>query len=240
MTRLIEAVVEYNGGGYLIHAANYVGAYVRGRTLGEATAKFPSEIRQYCKWARNEAIVPDIEFETRIVQQKLSELEICDADTDVIFDTERDGISQSEYVALKSLAIKSARDFQALYDSVPDKDMTFLAPRKTFYGDVPRTASEMYVHTNRVTCYYGREIGVVIDNLTNIAANRENAFRCIEDTPNFLSNMVFDGSHNEQWSLRKVIRRLMWHDRIHARAMYRIAIATWNRAVIENPFFFTS
>ena len=36
----------------------------------------------------------------------------------------------------------------------------------------------------------------------------------------FLENVVVAGSYGEDWSLRKVLRRFIWHDRIHAKAMY--------------------
>lgn len=49
---------------------------------------------------------------------------------------------------------------------------------------------------------------------------------------------VFIGSYNEEWSLRKVLRRFVWHDRIHAKAMYRMATKTWSMEELENPFYF--
>lgn len=39
-----------------------------------------------------------------------------------------------------------------------------LPARKTFYGAVPRTAEEMYVHTKNVNAYYFGEIGVEAGN----------------------------------------------------------------------------
>ena len=50
--------------------------------------------------------------------------------------------------------MKSARDFLALYRSIPDKDKSALPPRATFYGEIPRTAREMYKHTKNVNAYY--------------------------------------------------------------------------------------
>lgn len=49
-----------------------------------------------------------------------------------------------EYRELKALALKSAADFLRLYESIPDKDRSCLPPRKTFYGEIPRTAEQMY------------------------------------------------------------------------------------------------
>ncbi len=177
-------------------------------------------------------------IETKVVQDKVSNLQICDADSDILFETEKIPISYEEYAELKALTIKSAEDLNKLYESIPDRGITTLKARETFYGNIPRTAEEMYEHTNNVTNYYVGEIGVVVDNMPDILLNRINALNLVEELPNYLNNTVYDGSYGEQWSLRKVLRRFIWHDRIHAKAMYRMATNIWGKEIINNPFFF--
>lgn len=69
-----------------------------------------------------------------IVQEKQSDLQIKDANSDVLFITEKEPLSDGEYQNLKTLALKSAEDFLALYNSFPDKDKSALPSRETFYG----------------------------------------------------------------------------------------------------------
>ncbi len=69
-----------------------------------------------------------------------------------------------EYLELKSLTLKSAQDFLTLYLAIPDKNKSCLPVRKTFYGQVPRTAFEMYEHTKNVNDYYFNEIGISADH----------------------------------------------------------------------------
>ena len=76
------------------------------------------------------------------------------------------------------------------------------------------------------------------DNDGSIYECRKRGFEALEATPNFLQNTVFEGSYDEMWSLRKVLRRFIWHDRIHARAMYRMAVKLFGAESIENPFCF--
>lgn len=235
---LIKAVVEYNDNGFLVYAGNYCGAYTRGRTEAEALGKLPREIQSYFLWATGKDFTEDEQFEIEVVQRKASDLQVCDADSDVIFETEKLPLNRAEYIRLKTLVIKSARDFEELYASIPDKNRTTLEERRTFYGSVPRTAREMYEHTNSVTNYYVGEIGIKVNNLPSIVENRINAFECIESTPCFLENATHDGSYGEEWSLKKVLRRFIWHDRIHAKAMYRMAIGIWGKKDIKNPYFF--
>ena len=49
---------------------------------------------------------------------------------------------------------------------------------------------------------------------------------------------VRTGSWNDEWSVRKLLRRFLWHDRIHARAMYRMAVRLCGEERVGNPFFF--
>lgn len=136
------------------------------------------------------------------------------------------------------MALKSAKDFLLLYEQIPDKDKSVLPYRKTFYGDVPRTAREMYIHTKNVNSYYFGEIGVEADNEGTILSCRRRGFSLLEQMPDYLENKVYMGSYEEEWSVRKVLRRFLWHDRIHAKAMYRMAVKTFGEGVVSNRFCF--
>lgn len=133
--------------------------------------------------------------------------------------------------------MRSAQDFLDLYEAVPDKNKSCLPVRKTFYGQVPRTASEMYEHTKNVNDYYFGEIGVGDNHEGTIVECRRRGFALLESRPDFLKNTVYLGSYGEEWSLRKVLRRFIWHDRIHAKAMYRMAVRTFG-GNIPNVFHF--
>lgn len=231
----IQCVWEHNGGDSILYAVNFVGAFSRGESLEQALEKMPREVISYLRWLGVEA--PDV-LTAAVVQEKASDLEIRDADSDVMFDMERLPMSGEEYARLKELAMKSAVDFHALYESVADKNTSCLPFRRSFYGDVPRTAEEMYRHTRDVNSYYFSEIGVRADNSGTIAECRARAFEALERQPDYLRNTVFDGSYGEEWSLRKVLRRFVWHDRIHARAMWRMALKTFGEKGADNVFRF--
>lgn len=231
----INCVWEHNGGDTLLYAVDHIGAYTRGETLEAAIQKMPAEICAYRKWRGEKA---DTVMEVTIVGEKSSELTIRDADSDVLFESERAPLTAEEYAKLKALALRSAQDFLALYESVPGKNAAAAPARKTFYGKVPRTAEEMYVHTKNVNTYYFSEIHVDANNDGSIYACRKRGFEALESRPDYLQNAVFHGSYGEDWSLRKVLRRFIWHDRIHARAMYRMAVTLFGAERIENPFCF--
>lgn len=230
----IQCVWEHNGNDSILYANNFVGAYTRGKTKDIALQKMIREVVSYLEW-KGEAI-PD-SLETVIVQEKVSGLRISDADSDVLFEEEKSPLSESEYEELKALALKSAQDFLDLYETIPDRNKSCLPVRKTFYGQVPRTASEMYEHTKNVNDYYFGEIGVETDHEGTIVECRQKGFARLESQTDFLRNMVYSGSYDEEWTVRKVIRRFIWHDRIHAKAMYRMAVKTFGDS-IPNVFCF--
>ena len=166
----------------------------------------------------------------------MSDLKVCDSDSDVLFESEKGELSLQEYAHLKKLALRSAKDFLALFRSIPNKNGTVLSPRKTFYGQVPITADEMYIHTKNVNEYYFGELDIAATNEPDIYTCRLQGFTELEKQLDYLKNAVFDGSYGEQWSLKKLLRRFIWHDRIHAKAMWRLGTKLCGE--IANPFCF--
>ena len=231
----IKCIWEHNGADSLLYAENFVGAFTRGESLEVAESKMLAEIQSYLKWL-GESVSEDINVV--VAQEKTSDLEIKDADSDVLFDTEQNALTLEEYTRLKELALKSAEDFHKLYQSIPDKNKSDLPIRKTFYGQVPRTAEEMYQHTKNVNSYYFAEIDVEADNEGTIFECRQRGFELLEQKENFLENQVIEGSYGELWSLRKMIRRFIWHDRIHVKAMWRMTKRTFSECEIEDVFRF--
>lgn len=232
---IFPCVWEHNGNDTLLYAASLPGAFTRGANLQTAVDKMPQEIHSYLQWAEMDA--PD-SIEIAIEEEKVSDLLICDADSDVLFACEKAPLTMDEYENLKNLALKSAADFLTLYQSIPDRDVTPLPVRKTFYGPVPRTATEMYLHTKGVNSYYFAEIDIDADNEGTILDCRQRGFSQLEKQSIFLQNPVIEGSYGEEWTLRKVLRRFIWHDRIHAKAMYRMAVMQFGPQAVTNPFYF--
>ena len=235
----IHCVWEHNGNDSMIYASNFVGAFTRGETREIALNKMQDEVRAYLRW-KNENEEME-ESEVLITQEFNSKLDICDADSDVIFEQEREPLSLKEYTELKELVLKSAKDFLRLYESIPDKNesaIPMIPPKITFLGPRPRTALEMYEHTKCVNQYYFGEIGVNADNEGTIYECRKRGFELLEAEPNFLNKEVVVGSFDEEWSLRKVLRRFIWHDRIHGKAMYRMAVKTFGQGSIPDIFRF--
>ena len=231
----VRCVWEHNGEDTLLYAENLPGAFTRGASKTEALRKMAAEAAAYGRWSKG---LPQEEYDLEIVQEQESSLQIRDADSDVLFSTEVQPLSVTEYEMLKNLALRSAEDFLQMYRSIPDADRSCLPERKTFYGTMPRTAREMYDHTKNVNTYYFGEIGVDADNNGSIVECRQRGFAELEKREDYLTSAAVEGSYGEYWSVRKVLRRFLWHDRIHAKAMYRMAVGTFGADAVENVFQF--
>lgn len=230
----MKAALEYNDKGCLLWSLDCPGAFARGETREEAIAKLPADVEAFCRWAGWK--LPD--GAVKIIEKKYQpDLQVEDADSDLLLEHERQPLSRGEYEILRDLVMKSAADFDVLYAAVLNPDTPLGEARKTFYGDYPNTARAMYGHTNGVTDYYVGEMGAEVDNLPGFYENRLNGLNALEALPDFLNLPVIEGSYGELWSVRKVLRRFLWHDRIHARAMYRRARILWGDR-ISDPFRF--
>ena len=224
LVRTVDCVWEHRGADTILWAVDHPGAFARGASLEDAMQKLPQDLADWAQWTGRTA--PEF-CDIRIVAERVSTLDVRDADSDVLLDKEKTPLTRGEYERLRDMALESARRFLALYESVPDPDRSANPIRQTFYGAVPRTAREMYEHTKNVNAYYFGEIGVEADNEGDIIACRRRGFEALEKQPDFLKNPIFAGSWDEDWTLRKLLRRFIWHDRIHARAMARMRKRTF-------------
>ena len=219
-----SCVWEHNGADTILWAVEHPGAFARGAGLEEAKAKLEKDLQDWSDWTGQP--VPET-VEVEIVGDIACSLNVRDADSDVLLEAEKMPLDREEYELLRDMALRSAEQFLRLYASVPDPDRSMNPVRQTFYGPVPRTAREMYEHTKNVNAYYFGEIGVEADNEGDIVDCRRRGFEMLEKQPDFLKNRVFEGSWDECWTLRKLLRRFIWHDRLHGRAMVRMMERTF-------------
>ena len=101
----IQCIWEHNGNDTLLYAANLPGAYTRGESKEAALMKMQQEAESYLKWAGKP--IPK-EISIQIIQDAPCDLEVRDADSDVLFESEMAPLTPEEYKDLKVLALKSA------------------------------------------------------------------------------------------------------------------------------------
>ena len=235
----MDAVMEYNDAGVTLWAAAYPGAFARGETVEQAAKKLPAACRRYRLWAKLSSEAAGLDQEqVRCVKKYKVDAAVEEGFTTVLLPGERLPMDMAQYTALKTLCLASARDFETLFASIPQKDRALLKSRRTLYGKVPVTARVMLSHVLDSQRSWALLFGVDLGEGQGLLADRKQLFAGLEAQPGFLVNRLYTASDGEQWTLKKLLRRLLWHDTLHGRALYRKAITFWQRERIKNPFGF--
>ena len=213
-------VFETNGKGFLGWIVELSGAYTRGKTIDEAREKVDIEIIEYKKWL-NMPLEKEIITNEKIVETKAA---VDDADSEIIL--EYDIIDYTNIEQLDDDCNKiliSANKLQEIYDKCNYKDIVDRTKeRRTFYGDVNSTIKKQYEHI--VQCEYGyylHNIGLEIKMKENLVENRFETVKLLKNKYISERNKYYKYSE-EDWTLKKVIRRIIWHDRIHGKAIERM------------------
>lgn len=215
-------VYETNGQGFLGWIVEFQGAYIRGKTIEEARGKVPSELESYGKWLDLSIADSTIEKET-IVQCKLH---VEDADSDILLDYDtKDYINTDEFEHDCELVQLSAQKVNTLYCKCKNTDI--IDPEKvrtTFYGEVYSTIRGQYEHIVHTQQYYLGCIGTRTDIESDIIEGRMRTIEMIRNKYKKDGNGIYKYYKYEEelWTIRKVMRRLIWHDRIHGRAIERM------------------
>ena len=196
------------------------GAYVRGRTEAEALSKVPGEARSYLNWLGAPLIS---EIRARVVETHRCHLAVEDADSEILLASDRSPMNQDELRRLTGIVRRSGETFKSLYESSALRDWVDTTRiRKTFYGDVPKTIREVFDHVERTQHYYLSRIGLGVEKNQPFISVRESGVGQIERLFETKRNSEVYYVDDESWTVKKVLRRFVWHDRIHGKAIVRI------------------
>lgn len=235
----IELVSEVNTYGVFMQFPAFPGAYTRGVNEEVALSKAKREMEAYAKWAEVETGENE-KFLISARQHARQDLRVDDGDSEILLAADRVRLDKSEFGRRCRLAVKSAEDVAALYGSI--RDLDWVQPQKnrqTFYGQVPATAREMLWHMDQIHGFYLSRIHIDGDFVPGaMVENRGKAIRLLLEHTDRAVFSIYEAD-GEQWTETKILRRLIWHDRIHAKALYRHGVRMgMNVAEIANPFFF--
>jgi hypothetical protein len=233
--------LETNGKGFHGFIVELPGAFVRGAKEEEALSKAQHEAASYLAWLGRELKqLP----KAHIVQTHRSNLMIEDADCEILLDADRGPMSGQKFQPLVELATHSGVSLTKLYDRTHLKDWVDESRiRKTFYGQNKKTIKEIFDHVKRTQYYYLSRTGIAFseDEALPFMEIRESSLDSLALLFSKEGNSkIYDAEH-EKWTLKKILRRLVWHDRIHGKAITRILEKQRQLGIIdryEDPFRF--
>lgn len=212
-------ILETNGKGFMGWIAELPGAFVRGATQEEVRGKVSGELAAYAKWL-------EIEVDGQCVleeQTVATTAAVEDGDTSILLDADSEPYANADDLDHDcELMDLSAWKVQQIYDRCTNRDV--VAPSKdrtTFYGPVHNTIDSQYSHIVNCQQYYLESIGIPFKVQGDLRRSRTRVVDTIRQRYCAQGNALYSTS-DEEWTIRKVIRRIIWHDRIHARAISRM------------------
>ena len=215
----MRIIYETNGLGFLGWITDLPGAYIRGKTLEEARGKVNKEIALCTEWLNFEKAI-DMQINEEI---KKSDLHIEDADSDIIFDSELIDFDKKEvFLFWCDKVLLSGTKTEEIYKRMKNKSLIDITmKRKTFYGDVYCTINDQYRHIVNVQNYYLNQIGTEMNIADELRLNRMEFIEKLKEKYLKEGNKLYR-NESEDWTIKKLIRRTIWHDRIHIRAIERM------------------
>jgi len=237
---VVSIAFETNGKGCMGFIVELPGAFVRGRTEEEAIAKVNREVNLYLKWLTLEQ---KHDYTIEVVQIHRSSLMVEDADNEILLDVDKKMLDEEEFQSLINLVWDSGETFFNLFSSSKFKDWIDKARvRKTFYGENPKTIQEIFSHVKDCQHYYLSRTGITSEEKEeDFIKTREFCLAEIEKIYHKNNNSLIFNVDSELWTLKKILRRFIWHDRIHGKAITRILEKQRQLEVIDefnDPFHF--
>lgn len=215
----VNIVYETNGIGFLGWITDFPGAYIRGKTLEDARGKIDKEINAYNQWLEIENTI-DMQIYEHIMK---CNLHVEDADSNIILDSELQGFDTKEDFKFwcKNILI-SGEKAELIYKKTKYKsivDPTMEMP--TFYGKVYCTIDEQYRHIVNVQNYYLNQIDTEMNIKNDLQMDRMEFIEKLQEKYRKEGNRLYRYD-DEKWNVKKIIRRIIWHDRIHIKAIERM------------------
>ena len=236
---VVSIAFETNGKGYMGFIVELPGAFIRGITEQEALTKIKKEISLYLKWLEGKQ---KHDYRIQIVQRHRGSLPVEDADNEILLEADKETLSDEEFRNLYDLVWYSGETFLQLYTNSKLKEWVDESRiRKTFYGDNPKTIQEIFDHVKYCQYYYFSKMKITEKIEGDFMAIRKFCLEELEALYHKNNNSLIFEVANELWTLKKVLRRFIWHDRIHGKAITRILEKQRQLGIIDeykDPFHF--
>jgi len=239
LPNVVSIAFETNGRGYIGFIVELPGAFIRSRTEKEAIAKVNREVNSYLKWLE---IEQKPEYKIQVIQRHRSLLMVEDADNEILLEADKKTMDVEEFRNSLDLVWFSGETFLQLYTNTKFKDWIDESRiRKTFYGDNPKTIQEIFDHVKYCQYYYLSRMKITEEIEGDFMAIRKFCLKKLKVLYRENNNSLIFEIDNELWALKKVLRRFIWHDRIHGKAITRILEKQKQLGIIDeynDPFHF--
>lgn len=220
----MDIVFETNRLGYIAWPIGLDGSFVRGSGIEQIRRKRSKELEEWAAWLQRPDIsVPDWH---EILEETSAQVQ--DGDTEILLSSDLDGYVDDAQLhqAFADAEVSSVQVDRIFSRCLAIKDRTDpLMQRTTFYGPTYATISDQYRHIIDTQHFYLQIIGTDATWAADskLCDSRRIVIEALTELYSRIGNtVILDKDTGEEWTIRKVARRLIVHDRLHGRAMSRM------------------
>jgi predicted RNase H-like HicB family nuclease len=223
MTATLRLHSEDIDGRVLLFPLDLAGCWAEGATEAEALANLPAALAAYHAWlAVHGETGPDPPGEPRVVERVRSRLLRDGYEVNALFAPERRPPDRALLVRGRRLLVHAGADLLAALGAIPEHRRN-VAPAGT------RTPRQIVEHVARAELWYLRHfVGAPTTLVADHPPGSEEQFSAVHAalldwlataSPEQLGQLTVE--REEEWSVRKLLRRALWHARTHTADLAR-------------------
>lgn len=211
-------------GGYMAWVHELPGCFARAATREEIEAKIPLSIAEFLAWARGGRTASLEAIEFKIVEEVMTPKLARDADSDVLLQSDRAPLTSTAWVQVDRWLRRSRKELLQLLQETDEPDFD----RKP--EGCPRSVREAIMHVAFAEFMYAawtfdlrsrRGMEAFLRWTRRITLLRMRALA--RSDRGAVTQAEWEGAPRpEAWTARKAARRLVWHERLHLKAIKRL------------------
>lgn len=204
------------------------GCYNYGTTIEEALAGLPAAIRDYWAWraSHSDLVAPEAQEMEIEVAETFAVTYDGDYEINAFFAPDGQPPSEEEMEEVLRLLTYSRADLLALLTGLPNEALDWKPDEEAW------PIRRILRHIGDAEAWYISRLGIdpgdhgMEDEVARLASIRRRALKEIRAFPPNKRAQLYT-LHGELWSLRKVLRRFIWHERDHLQQMANL-LAQWS------------
>lgn len=212
-------IEEIEPGYWLAWVFDLFGCYCKGSTRQEVIENSPLSIRDFIDWAEGYESVPGSkagDIEVHIKEEFLRPDGDDEYRINAFFDDDRKALGKEEVYQIKWLANCTRRDLEAIVQTL-DKERL----KRPIDGEVQTSINGILMHVATAERWYFDALGLAFDRAevptSPFAALSKVRTHSLLQLDQLADNTIMKGRRGEDWSARKICRRMLWHEQAHTR-----------------------
>ena len=211
------AIEDMEPGNWVTWVFEYPGCYARGSTRDQALGLVPQAIEEHIVRLRQARFLPDDEspeISVVVAEEFRAFQSTPDYLVNAFFNNDRIPLSENDIKYARCILAMNRDDLLAVVAGLTQDDLD-----REIRGEVQKNIGGILRHIGTAEWWYWDRLGLAfprqerpVDHMTLLAVIREFT---IKHLPELVGSTLIRSCSGEEWSPRKLLRRTIWHERVH-------------------------